>query len=344
MQAAPKPFLSTGQAVSWRALQTVFFAAGVVILAALFLEPDLGLHLLWDVLIPVAPALLVIAPGLWRNVCPMGTASMLPYHARMSASRSISREMQGVLFAGAVLLLLVIVPLRHVVLDTHGPITGAVLVAVAVLAGGLGFVFEARSAWCSGLCPVYPVELLYGSRPVVTVRNAHCRTCSSCVAPCRDSTPGATPQDAAGAGVGRWAALVLVGGFPGFVVGWYQVPTGPLEEGTRSLAGAYAWSWGGMLASLVLYTVLAKARHQAGRRLTALFGAAAVAAYYWFKLPVMLGLGDPASALVDLGTVLPDWSIWPLRAGEIALFAWLLLARRKPGMWEIQPPLWLART
>jgi hypothetical protein len=45
----------------WRVLQTSFFLVGAVILLALFAWPSLGLHLLWNVLIPVAPALLVIA-------------------------------------------------------------------------------------------------------------------------------------------------------------------------------------------------------------------------------------------------------------------------------------------
>jgi hypothetical protein len=230
-----------------------------------------------------------------------------------------------------------------VVLDTHGQTTGALLLAVALVAAGLGFAFEARSAWCSGLCPVYPVEMLYGTRPLVTVRNAHCRTCGACVAPCRDSTPGAIPQDAAGSAFGRWSALVLVGGFPGFIIGWYQVPTWQRTEGLRSLAEAYAWPWGGTLASLLLYAVLGRAFPGAGRRLTSFFAAAAVASYYWFKLPVMLGLGAPGSALVDLGAVLPGWSIWLMRAGEMAFFASLLLLRQ-PRMWEIQPPVRLVRT
>jgi len=338
MEATTKPFLTVGRRAFWRALQGAFFGVGVVILGALFVKPELGLHLLWNVLIPVAPALLVLAPGLWRNVCPMGTASLLPYHARLSARRSIGRRTQGILFAGAVLLLLLIVPLRHVMLDTHGLITGAVLLTVALLAGGLGFVFDARSAWCSGLCPVYPVEMLYGTKPVVTVRNAHCRTCSSCVTPCRDSTQGAIPQHAARSGLGRWAAIALVGGFPGFIIGWYQVPTWQLEEGIRHLPEAYAWPWGGMLVSLLLFAVLMNAYPRGGRELTVLFAAAAVASYYWFKLPVMVGLGDPASAIVDLGAVLPGWSIWALRGGEIALFASLMLFRRKPREWELQPP------
>lgn len=338
MKPEAEVFLTAPRRVFWRVLQGAFFGVGVVILAALFLRPELGLHLLWNVLIPVAPALLVLAPGLWRNVCPMGTASLLPYHAKLSRRIPVSERWQSILLAVAVLLLLVIVPLRHVALDRSGVITGTVLLAVAFLAGGLGFVFDTRSAWCSGLCPVYPVEMLYGAKPLVTVRNARCRTCSKCVAPCRDSKDAMTPQDASRRGPGRWAALLLVGGFPGFIIGWYQVPTWEPAEGIYHLPEAYAWPMGGLVISLVLFLALLTALPRTQAWLTTLFAAAAVGAYYWFKAPVMIGLGDPGAALVDLSAVLPDWTIWPLRAGVVLLFAALLLVPRRPRPWSLQPP------
>ena len=41
------------------------------VVAILWLTPDLGLQLFWGLIIPVVPALLIVAPGLWRQVCPM---------------------------------------------------------------------------------------------------------------------------------------------------------------------------------------------------------------------------------------------------------------------------------
>ena len=338
MKPVLEPFMAPTTRLFWRALQTVFFAVGALILVTLFVAPDLGLHLLWNVLIPVAPALLVLAPGLWRNVCPMGTASMLPYHAGASRRRPIPFVWQGRLLAIAVLLLLVIVPLRHVLLDRSGLITGIVLTAVAVLAGGLGFVFDARSIWCSGLCPVYPVELLYGTKPVVTVKNAHCDACSGCVVQCRDSRKGVMPQDAARRGPGKWAALLLVGGFPGFIVGWYLVPTTEPAQWLAHLPQAYAWPFAGMATSLVVYMLALTVFRNAHRTVALVFAAAAVSAYYWFKLPVMVGLGESSAALIDLSGILPDWIVWVLRIGEILAFGVLLLAPRASRAWEDQPP------
>lgn len=332
-----EPWLSPPRRVFWRGLQGAFFVIGTGILAALLLRPQLGLHLLWNVLIPVAPALLVLAPGLWRNVCPMGTASMLPSHAGLSRRKRISVKWQGRLFVGAVILLLLIVPLRHTMLDTSGLITGIVLLAVALLAMGLGAAFDGKSAWCSGLCPVYPVELLYGQRPVATVRNSHCRECTACVAPCADSRPAAAPQDAGRRGLARVTAAAFAGGFPGFIIGWYQVPTWQPAEGLHNLHIAYAWPLGGMAISLVLFLILWNAYPRLQRGIGLLFAATAVIAYYWFKLPVMLGLGDQSSALVPGLSLLPQWAIWPLRAGVIVLFGALLL-RPARGAWTLRPP------
>lgn len=332
--------VGSGARRAWQAVQGVVFLVGVAIVAALLFAPKLGLFLLWDVLIPVAPLLLVVAPGLWRNVCPLGTFSLLPAHARVSKKRPISREWQSRLLAIAVLLLLVIVPLRHPLLDRYGVLTGIVLVAVAALAVALGFVFDLKSAWCSGLCPVYPVEMLYGSRPLVAVPNVQCRTCSNCVAPCRDSRNGLTPLDVGRSGPGRSAALVLVGGFPGFVLGWYLVE---LQAGW-SLGREVLWSYGlslaGLAASLVVFLALWRVAPKGRELLARVFAALAISIYYWFKLPVVLGLsGDGSHALVSLKGVAPDWTIWVLRLGMGALLFGLLLGRAAVRGWSPRPPL-----
>ena len=38
---------------------------------ALVVSPDDGLFVLWKLIIPVLPLLWLVAPGLWRNVCPL---------------------------------------------------------------------------------------------------------------------------------------------------------------------------------------------------------------------------------------------------------------------------------
>lgn len=316
--------------ILWRGLQASFFAVGVLIVAMLLFNPPVGLYLLWDVLIPVAPLLLVLAPGVWRNVCPLGSFSLLPAQLGWSRGRSISRAWQQRLLIVAIALLLIIVPLRHVVLDVYGVITGIVLIVVAAAAISLGFVFDWKSAWCSGLCPVYPVEMLYGSRPVISVPNVQCRVCTGCVSPCRDSSRGLVAPDAV-KGSAKRLVYMFAGGFPGFVWGWYLVTPDPTAPAAYQLGIAFLLPLAGLLASALVFLGFYLAFPRQRRRLALVFAAFAVATYYWFKLPVMFGLqGDGTHALVNLSGAMGDWGVWALRIGAgAALFALMLL--RKPG-------------
>lgn len=338
--AVSRVLISPVELKFWRVLQGIFFLAGAVILVALFAAPKLGLHLLWNMLIPIAPALLVVAPGVWRNVCPMGTTSLLPRHLGLSKRKPMSAAMQGWLAVGALVLLLVIVPLRHVILDSSGIAIGLALVVVAALTVGLGMLFEWKSAWCSGLCPVYPVELLYGEEPMLSVKNAHCRSCESCVLPCKDGTPDLNPANANISAPARWSGLVIAGGFPGFIWGWFQVPTYEGWDGFAHLHVAYGFPLAAMAASLLLFFglkfLLSPERETL---LVRSFAAAAVIAYYWFKAPVMFGFGaDSSSALLDLHGLLPPSTPAVLRTTCIFAFAWLLVLKPHTGrVWARKP-------
>ena len=133
----------------WHWVQGLVWAAGMFIWVALIVRPALGLHLLWNVLIPIAPALLVLAPGVWRNVCPLGSMSLAPHHFGLSQGKNLSQAWRGRLYLVALILLLVVVPLRKVILDTNGPLLAAILAVVGLLAIGLGFAFNWKSSWCS---------------------------------------------------------------------------------------------------------------------------------------------------------------------------------------------------
>lgn len=334
--AAALPPARTGR-LAWQVLQAVVLAIGTTMVALLLFLPRTGLFLLWDVLIPVAPLLLAVAPGIWRNVCPLGTFSLAPRHLRLSRASRLDAAWQGRLLAGAVLLLVLIVPLRHVILDHNGVVTGIVLLAVAALAAGLGMLVDWKSAWCSGLCPVHPVELLYGSRPLLTVDNSHCRTCTQCTNPCRDARDGIDPTTATHSRAGRVSGWLLAGSFPGFVWGWFQVPAQADMPLLPYLGVAYAWPLAAGAATLLLFALVHGIAPALRKAALPVWAAAAISAYYWFKLPVMLGL-EGSHALVDVSAWLPSWSVWPARLLPVLFFAWLLVLRRgHPGHWASRP-------
>jgi len=335
------PAISRSALRVWRIVQVAVWLVGVAIVLALMLEPALGIHAFWNVLIPVAPALLVISPGLWRNICPLGSTALFPRHARFAGGRRISSAWQGHLALVGVVLLLAIVPLRHVVLDTDGPATAIVLLALAGLALAAGLVFEGKSGWCSGICPVHPVERLYGQAALVTPRNVHCGTCTRCVGACPEAIPAGHPLSVDDSTSRALAGVVLVGGFPGFIYGWFQVRD-YVGDGWEHLGEAYGAPFAGLGVTLTAFLVLRVLLGPTRRRaLVRVFAAAAVAAYYWFRIPALFGFGvfPGDGMLVDLSDMLPTW--FPLASSVVStlLFAYLLVGRsRCRATWTHRPP------
>lgn len=342
--AAPgttRPVLSSRSLVVWRTLQVAVWFVGAAIVLALVIEPEIGIHAFWNVLIPVAPALLAVAPGLWRNVCPLGSTALVARHMNWTRSGKISRVWHGRLAAGGVFLLLLIVPLRHVILDTSGLATALTISLLALLAVVLGSQLQWKSAWCSGLCPVHPVEKLYGSEPIASFANAHCHRCERCVTHCPDSTPGISPILPSDTGLGRLPGIVMVGGFVGFIWGWFQVPDYAGAQGWHHLDMAYGWPFAGLAASMSLFLMLRLVTPRKHRVLLhRLFAAAAISCYYWYRLPALAGFGPhPGDGmLVDLRATLPAWSPVASRVVTTAFFVWWLVMRRSAKRsWLVRP-------
>lgn len=340
--AHPRPFAPTQ--FQWRLIQGVLLAGGAILVAALLLTPAWGLAVLWNILIPVAPLLVTVAPGLWRNICPMATASLLPRRLGLSGKGFLTQRGNALLTLLGVAALLAIVPLRHLSLNTDGAMTALMLVLATSAAIWAGGTFEYRSGWCASLCPISPVEKLYGQSPAITLENARCDSCRRCTSPCPDSTKSMTPLMTGPLPLQKALGHLMVGGFAGFIWGWYQLPDYPAQVGMSEILAAYAWPFGCGLISLAAYGVAwrwlmtAKAERQLLQRI---FAALAVGTYYWFRIPALTGFGPFADTgvLVDLSAVLPGW--FPLVSQSVtsAFFLWFLVLRPSSNRaWMKRPP------
>lgn len=334
-------FLTPRARNTWRVVQFLVWLVGVGIVAALIFVPDVGIHAFWNVLIPVAPALVVFAPGLWRNICPLASTALFACHMGFSKRGSVSRRLHSALLLTAVVILFAVVPLRHVVLDTSGPATALTLVALACVAVVMGVLFEWKSGWCSSLCPIHAVERLYGSEPIVSPRNAHCTTCEHCTTPCPDSTPSLHPLVPNTGPAQRLAGILMVGAFPGFIWGWFHVPDYFNDEGWLRVGQAFAWPLGAGAVTLCLFLALRRSLPE--KRHTVLvraFAASAVACYYWYRLPMLFGFGlfPGDGMLVDLTGTLPAWCPHICRVATTLLFVTWLVGRRTGRTWLVRPP------
>lgn len=320
---------------AWRFVQYLGLVAGFVLVGLLLFLPALGLDLLWNGLIPLAPALIVVAPGLWRNICPMATFSLLPRRWGLSRQAQMPQPTAAVLGALSLAALLLIIPLRHLVLNTDGPATALMLVLSAALAFSLGVAYDWRSGWCNGACPIHPAEKLYGQSPAITVANARCDACHQCSTPCPDSTRSMQPLVTRPGLLARMTGHVMVGGFAGFIWGWYRTPDhAGLPTGSDILA-AYAWPFGMGMLTLLIYGIAYRRgcrTTNARRRLVRLFAAAAVCTYYWYRIPMLAGFGPHAGSgmLLDLTESWPALP-WLSHGVTTAFFLWFMLIRADSG-------------
>jgi hypothetical protein len=326
---------------AWRSVQYVLLLAGFGLVATLIYQPATGINIFWNIFIPVAPALIVIAPGLWRNICPLATFALLP--RRFSVSRRAIPKPQHAAFltAAGLTALLLIVPLRHLSLDTSGPMTALMLIVAAAIAFLLGMVYEWRGAWCNSLCPIHPAEKLYGLMSGLTVSNMRCDNCSKCYTPCPDSTRSMNPTVTGVSRLEKAVGHIMVGGFPGFILGWYQIPDYRYTVGAAEIISAYAWPFGCALATFALFRWGWMFCHsaEARRKLIKVFAAAAVCTYYWYRIPLLAGFGPhPGSGmLVDLHRFLPDLPLIS-RTLTTSFFIWFILVRDEPQVsWMTRP-------
>lgn len=333
--------LSAKSTFIWRLVQALVWMVGLTIFLLLIFYPSIGLMILWNILIPIAPALLVIATGLWRNICPLATTVLLPRHFNLSKRKKMPALLQSKLQLVAVLALYTIVPLRHAFFNTNGFASALLLFLATTVGLVMGFKYDWKSGWCSSLCPVHPVEKFYGANTIVALPNAHCDQCVKCTVPCPDTTPNFHPAITKKNQYQTLSGLMIIGGLPGFIWGWFHVPdhVGFMNEWV--FFDAYVFPLIGFLFSMmtfILFEGIAKEKNE--RIVIHIFAAAAVSCYYWYRIPALLGFSelDPTDYLIDLHTTIPAWIIFMITSATTLFFFWWFLFR-KPTLnsWIIRP-------
>lgn len=310
----------------WPVLRLASVAAAGALWVALLLRPRTGLFVFWSLLVPLLPLFFMLAPGLWRNLCPMAAANQLPRVSRLTRGLPLPRWLERHGYAVAVLLFVVLATSRKLGLEGSGVAVAALVGGSMLLATVGGAVFRGKSAFCGGICPLRPTQGLFGQTPPIKVAPSHCRPCVGCTPNCTDLEPsGAFVAELADPDPYRGAyRRLFAGALPGFTVAFF---TGPAVEaaGVAAVLGQIAAF---SLASLGAFFVLDQlAARAAPGATTAVFAASAFGLFYWFNVPVV------ATALARLlGGEPPAWAVWEGRLALAALaLAWLVGTLRKQG-------------
>lgn len=296
---------------AWARAGTVI--AVLIGIALLFFDPDMGLVLFWRLTIPVLPALFLLAPGLWRNVCPLAASNQLPRVLKFSRALTPPAWLREYGFVIGMGFFFLFASSRKWLFNGNGPATGALVIFALVSALLGGYLFKGKSGWCTSICPLYPVQRLYNQTPFVTVANAHCTPCVGCTKNCYDFMPGPAylsdleDNDPHYASYRKFFAAAM----PGFVVAYFTAIS-PVDVG--SLLAMYLQFAGSIVISVGVFYLLHTFLRVSVNKITAVYGATAFSLFYWFGLPGWLKTVEQLS-----GVELPAWLNAVAFAGVVIL-------------------------
>ena len=156
---------------------------------AMFVRPSGALFTFFKIIVPLLPILFFIAPGLWRNICPLAAANQAARVFGFSRAGTTPGWLQRRGYLVAIALFFGIAGARLVLFNVNGPATGILLAVTIVNAFIMGVAFKGKSGWCSSICPLLPLQRVYGQTPFLLVANTHCNPCVSCTKNCYDFKP-----------------------------------------------------------------------------------------------------------------------------------------------------------
>lgn len=269
----------------WNVARWITIAAVPLLLTWLVLDSATALKSLWYLAIPLLPASFFVSTKIWRGICPLATLNELGN--RLGRPRPLAPGTAHWLGVAGLGLFHLMVPARRFAFNENGLALAITVAAVGALAVALGALFQVRSAFCNALCPVLPVELLYGQAPVVQMNRARCSTCATCTPHgCLDLAEAkAIPQWLGTTRrTTRWLATpygAFFAALPGFIIGYNQLADGPLSTAAMVYGTTLGWS---LVSLLVIGLVVLAFRLNAARTLP-LVAAAAGGLYYWYAGP-----------------------------------------------------------
>src|SRR4051794_20647876 len=281
MAAAPITFPNYTQIPSripvkvWHAMRAGSLVAGLIVAGLLIAVPDTGLFVMWKVIIPTLPLLFLTAPGLWRNLCPLAASNQTPRALKITKALTAPDWLKEYGYVIAFSLFILFVILRRFGLDANGAYSALLLLGAMAGAFTGGMFLKGKSGWCSTICPLLPVQRIYGQTPLALVANAHCQPCVGCVKNCYDFNPRAAyladlhDQDNYWSGYRRY----FVGAFPGLVLAFFEVPNGSNLEILAQMALF-------MAVSIAAFATLNAFVKTSTHTITSLFGAIAFSIFY----------------------------------------------------------------
>lgn len=292
---------------AWHFLRAISVLCALAMAFFLFTRPAWALPLFWLIIVPALPVTFMVIPGLWRNLCPLAAMNQTPRLIGFTSALAHTPRIREYSYVVGIGLFFLLVSSRKWLFDQNGAASGALILfgLIGALMGGL--VFKGKSGWCSSICPLLPVQRIYGQTPLKLVGNSHCQPCVGCTKNCYDFNPKVAfladqyDDDRYHVGYRRFFAAAL----PGFILGFFTV-SGAASPLAPALHVDVASTYGHILlctgAGMAIYQLLDTFAKVPANRLNVIYGAAAFNIYYWFAA---IGFFKAVSLLTDQYWAMP---------------------------------------
>src|SRR5919108_2156570 len=266
---------------AWQAIRVVTLLGAIGLAMALVVVPDDALDVMWKGVIPALPAMWLVVPGLWRNICPLSASNQTPRLLGLSKARTAPDWLKEYGFVIAAGLFVLFVSLRKVGLDDSGP--ASALLLLGALGGGFvgGVLLKGKSGWCSSICPLLPVQRLYGQTPYKLVANSHCTPCVGCTKSCYDFNPRVAYLADLNDPDKQWGAYrkLFAAAFPGLVLAFFNLPEARSGDEILALYGQLGLY---LAASIAIFFGLDSLLRVSSHKITTLFAATGFSLFYWY--------------------------------------------------------------
>ncbi|MFG1793136.1 FAD-dependent oxidoreductase [Nocardia sp. NPDC049149] len=304
----------------WHVVRIASMVAYLAVLIAMFVRPAGGLFVFFGVVVPLLPGLFLIAPGLWRNSCPLAAANQIPRVLRFTRGRTPPQWLYGRGYLVSITLFFGIAGARLAGLDRNGAAAGIVLALVAVSAFTGGVMFKGKSGWCSSICPLFALQRAYGQTPFVTVPNSHCQPCVGCAKNCYDLKPRPAYQSDLTDPSRAWSQprKLFAAALPGFILGFFTLRA---DTGT-GLLRQYSMLALFMVVAVGVFFAIESLTPLSAPTISAVYAAIALNIFYWFSGVTL------AQSFETITGLSAPWLRWPISVAVLAItLVWIARTR-----------------
>jgi NADPH-dependent 2,4-dienoyl-CoA reductase/sulfur reductase-like enzyme/ferredoxin len=304
---------------AWHAIRIASVLAYLALCVTLWFRPAGGQFWFFKVVVPLLPILFFTAPGLWRNICPLAASNQAPRVLGFTRAFTPPDWLRRYGAIISIVLFFAITSMRIAFFNSNGAGLSVLLTLTIINAFAAGIMFKGKSGWCSSICPLLPLQRVYGQTPFVKVPNSHCQPCVGCTKNCYDFRPSVAYQADLHEPDPSWTAprKLFVSALPGFVLGFFLLVSHPglsLPEVYLRLALFFLGSIGLFYALQALLPGISLTVH------IAVWAATAISIFYWFS---GLTLEDSFATITGVHV---HWLRWAIR-GIVWVLALFWIAR-----------------